>query len=197
VTKNGQVFALSNNHVYANENFASVGDAVIQPGTYDGGFVETDAIGTLAEFVPIVFGATTDVRNKVDAALALSDPILLGNATPWDGYGIPRRAVVSPAIGLKVKKFGRTTKLTSHKIGAINVTALVTYDQGTARFVGQMAIYRSTFSGPGDSGSLIVVNGGSNDRRPVGLLFAGSSSSTLANPIGEVLSSFGVTVDGE
>jgi hypothetical protein len=35
-----------------------------------------------------------------------------------------------------------------------------------------------------------------DDRKPVGLLFAGSSTVTVANPIGPVLSSFGVAVDG-
>ncbi len=34
-------------------------------------------------------------------------------------------------------------------------------------------------------------------RKPVGLLFAGSMIVTIANPIGEVLSLLGVTIDGE
>jgi hypothetical protein len=45
------------------------------------------------------------------------------------------------------------------------------------------------FSRPGDSGSIIFT--GSGDE-PVGLLFAGGSGSTIANPIRPVLSRFGV-----
>ena len=57
------------------------------------------------------------------------------------------------------------------------------------------------FSAGGDSGSLIVAKGQgrnkANDRKPVGLLFAGSSFATIANPIDAVLAAFGVTIDGE
>lgn len=52
------------------------------------------------------------------------------------------------------------------------------------------------FSAGGDSGSLIVVERGSNARQPVGLPFAGSASVTIANPIGAVLDRFGVSIDG-
>jgi len=37
VTDGINVYALSNNHVYADENQAALGDEMIQPGTYDGG----------------------------------------------------------------------------------------------------------------------------------------------------------------
>jgi PKD repeat protein len=62
-----------------------------------------------------------------------------------------------------------------------------------ATFTGQIGISPGTFSAGGDSGSLIVTN--NTTRSPVGLLFAGSSSRTLANPIGAVLSYFGVSID--
>ena len=55
VTNGTSVWALSNNHVYANVNRASIGDAVIQPGDYDGGSSPADDIGTLAAYVPIDF----------------------------------------------------------------------------------------------------------------------------------------------
>jgi hypothetical protein len=71
-------------------------------------------------------------------------------------------------------------------------------------------VYRTGFSAGGDSGSLIVVaNAGkgkgkpkpeSEDAlKPVGLLFAGSFNGlyTFANPIDDVLSRFGVTIDGD
>ena len=41
---NGAIYALTNNHVYANENLANLGDEVIQPGTFDGGTAPADTI---------------------------------------------------------------------------------------------------------------------------------------------------------
>ena len=52
VTDGANVYALSCNHVYALENQASTGDAVIQPGTEDGGSSPADDIGTLDDFEP-------------------------------------------------------------------------------------------------------------------------------------------------
>jgi hypothetical protein len=73
----------------------------------------------------------------------------------------------------------------------------VGYRGSTARFVDQIVISDGTFSNPGDSGSLVVTKGNLlADRRPVGLLFAGSNMNTIANPIDFVLDRFGVTVDG-
>jgi len=52
------------------------------------------------------------------------------------------------------------------------------------------------FIAGGDSGSLMVEDVGNNPRA-VGLLFAGSSSIAVANPIGDVLDFFGVTLVGQ
>ena len=62
----------------------------------------------------------------------------------------------------------------------------------------QIVITPGTFSAGGDSGSLIVVDSERTDdhHKPVGLLFAGSSLYTIANPIGPVLDAFVVTIDG-
>lgn len=205
----GNVYALSNNHVYADENLAGIGDAVIQPGTYDGGSSPADDIGALADFEPIIF--STSANNVIDAAIASSTELLLGRATPSDGYGTPQSVHASPAVGLKVTKYGRTTGQTEAEITAINATVDVGYSSGTARFIDQMVIGSAGFSDGGDSGSLIVVvdetrSGRGKNRtivegpdhlKPVGLLYAGSVSATIANPIGTVLDRFGVTVDGE
>jgi hypothetical protein len=67
-----------------------------------------------------------------------------------------------------------------------------------ACFTNQIIV--TNFSAGGDSGSLVVFDGKGktrlDDRRPVGLLFAGSSSITVVNPIDAVLTRFGVTIDG-
>lgn len=195
VVKGGNVYALSNNHVYANENRATIGDNALQPGPYDGGVDPDDRIGTLHDFQPIVFSTTAS--NTIDAAIALSTTADLGNATPCDGYGTPRSAPFEPALNLNVMKYGRTTGLTKGRITGINATVNVGYDTGTARFVDQLIIQPGSFSGGGDSGSLIVVQKGEDARKPVGLLFAGSPLITVANPIDAVLDRFDVTIDGE
>lgn len=210
VTDGTNVYALSNNHVYADENLAHIGDAVIQPGTLDGGASPADDIGTLADFEPIVFynyayPPIPIPTNTMDAAIALSPTGLLGKTTPSDGYGTPKSATASALLSINapVKKYGRTTGLTKGKIWAANATVDVGYGPGkTARFVGQIIITPGTFSAGGDSGSLVVMDAGkgrnpSDDRKPVGLLFAGSSTHTIACPINPVLNRFGVTVDGE
>jgi hypothetical protein len=201
VTDGTDVYALSNNHVYADSNEASEGDAVIQPGTYDGGASPTDDIGTLDAFVPISFDGSANI---VDAAIALSSTALLGNATPSDGYGTPKITTIGSngdLINKPVKKYGRTTGLTKGKIYAIGATVNVGYNVGTALFVDQIVISPGSFSAGGDSGSLVVLDGkGRNkadDRKPVGLLFAGSMLYTIANPIDAVLDAFDITVDGE
>jgi len=98
---------------------------------------------------------------------------------------------------MKVQKYGRTTGHTVGRVTGINAVIDVDYRTGTARFDGQIIITDGTFSTGGDSGSLIVSRGLlAADRRPVALLFAGSSTNTIANPIDLVLDRFGVTVDG-
>jgi hypothetical protein len=193
----GNVYALSNNHIYANQNQAGIGDAVIQPGVYDGGASPADDIGTLVDYEPLVFSMSAN--NVIDAAIALSTPKLLGNATPADGYGLPKAVTAAVSFGVKVMKYGRTTGQTSGMVKGTNVIVNVQYDAGkVARFVGQILIGGGSFSTAGDSGSLIVLRAkGANDRRPVGLLFAGGNHFAIANPIDLVLTRFAVTIDGE
>ncbi len=180
---------LSNNHVLANANAAAIGDAILQPGPYDGG-TDRDRIAALEAFVPIVFdgfldwllslfGIARPVRNVVDAALGkplndadVSEEVLeIGTVSE----------TASGTIGMPVRKSGRTTGLTEGKITAVAATVRVFYGlTRTARFRDQLVA--SALSQGGDSGSLIV----DADDRAVGLLFAGSSNTTILNPIGEV-----------
>ncbi len=193
-TAGGSVYALSNNHVYANENAASIGDSVIQPGTYDGGSTSTDVIGSLSAFKTIIFGGSPqNPPNKIDAAIALSDSGSLGTDTPTGAYGTPDSLPVLPALSMAVTKTGRTTGETFGTITGINAKASVQYSSGLGRFQDQIIISPGSFSAGGDSGSLIVTDNAT--RSPVGLLFAGSTSITIGNRIGNVLTEFGITVD--
>ena len=199
IDSEGNVYALSNNHVYALENNAPPDSNILQPGLADTRCRVRDdrVIGTLTSFVPIVF--STSAENTVDAAIAISDRDHLGNATPKNGYGTPKSATVpvsSDLLGQKVQKYGETTRLTKGQVTEINATVTVEYDSGDARFVDQIVIRSSLrFIGAGDSGSLLVTK---PDANPVGLLFAGNKSGrvAIANPIDLVLSAFGVSIDG-
>jgi hypothetical protein len=210
VDGDGNVYVLSNNHVLANSNDAALGDAIYQPGPYDGG-TSADGIATLSAFRPIDFSGGA---NPFDAAIALSTTSSLGNASPADdGYGRPSAllfgdttpaglfADVTKLLNVPVQKYGRTTKLTKGKITGINGTVTVCYEVvsifciKSARFTDQLIIDAAGFSGGGDSGSLIVSDDGT--LRPVALLFAGSSTQTIANRIDLVLNYFGVRVDGD
>ena len=187
-------FALSNNHVYALENTAPVGSNVLQPGRYDLNCASGSnaLLGKLSKYVKITF--STSASNKVDAAIAAASTANLGRSTPSDGYGTPRSTTVAAALNQVVQKYGRTTGYTSGSVVGLNATVKVEYSHGIARFVGQIMIRgKGRFSQGGDSGSLIV----DANRRPVGLLFAGSKNGyTFANQIGQVLSALGVSVDG-
>ena len=198
VTDGRRMYALSNNHVFANRNDANLGDNVIQPGVADGGKDPEHAFGTLADFEEIGFcRALACPENQVDAAIAETSPNQLAAATPGNGYGAPRTGAAQAELLLAVQKYGRTTGHTRGRVTGINAILDVNYRAGRARFVDQIVISGEGFSAGGDSGSLIVTDGrGRKDRRPVGLLFAGSPNTTIANPIEVVLDRFGVTVDG-
>ncbi len=205
----GTVFVLSNNHVLAASNAASIGDPILQPGTFDGG-TAADQIATLSAFNPINFQGGLNV---MDAALAQSDHTFLANFTPADdGYGTPSSIIfgdanndrvfdnVAALLNFTVQKFGRTTKLTHGVISAVNATLDICYEvvfiscTKSARFTDQIVIAGNGFSSGGDSGSLIVTDNATLN--PVGLLFAGSATQTIANRIDLVLNHFNVTVDG-
>jgi hypothetical protein len=201
----GHVYALSNNHVYVLENGAHIGSTILQPGLYDTRCRtgQSNVIGTLYDFKPIDFAGG---NNIVDAAIASSSTASLNNATPLDGYGDPNSLTYTkatgnpPFIGQSVMKYGRTTRLTAGTINGINVTLSVCYNSSCsliATFADQIAIGSYSFSRAGDSGSLIVSNDA--NAYPIGLLFAGGSGITFANPIDAVLNSFkvSVSIDGK
>lgn len=187
VVKSGVDYFLSNNHVFARENAASTGERIDAPGRYDGHPIcaQTPAIGTLAGYQRINFGGS----NTVDCAIARPSSGLSYSAVEAGGY-TPSSTTVSPAVGLAVKKTGRTSGLTHGNILAVNVTITVGYSAGNATFTGQIQT-PGNFIRSGDSGSLMVTETGNN---PVGLCFAGSSQASFANPIGPVLQALAVSM---
>lgn len=171
-------YILSNNHVIANSNDAMPGDPITQPGRVDGGTVPRDVIGRLDRFIPIKFIEPGEEPpcNYVDAAVAEVPFHLIDRDIYWSGY--PASLFKAAEPGMLVKKTGRTTNFTTGRVQAINTTVNVNYGQGRiARFCRQ--IITTDMSAGGDSGSLVL----DFENNPVGLLFAGSSTVTILNPI--------------
>jgi hypothetical protein len=170
--KGGQVRALSNNHVLADEDRGKKGDAILQPGAYDGGRAGRDRIGSLDQAVKLKPRGT----NRVDAALcAVSaavgyDPRTLRGVGTLEGLG----KTPIEEVGI-VEKLGRTTGHTRGRVTAFELdNVVVAYDTGNLRFDDQIEIEGAddtSFSQGGDSGSLVFA---SEDHGALGLLFAGS-----------------------
>lgn len=197
-------YILSNNHVLARTNLGVIGeDNIIQPGLIDQDRVcsmdYNDAVAELSNFVAISFKKGT--TNKVDAAIAQVQSGLVDTSGSILHMGEVSNSTAAPTLNMPVKKSGRTTGLTTGTITAFKVTVDVTYNKTCgigsqkARFINQIMIGYAGFSAGGDSGSLIVEDCSSYPRA-VGLLFAGSSTVTVANTINDVLSSSGVSMVG-
>jgi hypothetical protein len=185
-------YILSNNHVLANSNAASVGDPILQPGPIDGGTDPADRIALLSRFVPITFFPPTPLaqhQNRVDAAVAAGQFHDLDREIYWTGYVRGWRRKANVTVGTVVQKTGRTTNYTIGRITTVNATVDVGYGGGrTARFIDQ--IVTTDMSAGGDSGSLVTTL----DDVAVGLLFAGSSVATIVNQIENVRSLLKVEV---
>ena len=125
--------------------------------------------------------------NRVDAAVAR--PLVDGDLSD-EILDIGRVSGTSPAaLGMAIRKSGRTSALTTGQVTVIETTVDVGYAGKTARFDGQ--ILSSPMSQPGDSGSLLVAG---DSLRAVGLLFAGSTQATIYNPIGDVLTALEIVL---
>ena len=121
------------------------------------------------------------------------EPISSESLYTFLGAPVSMHTTMTPTVGMYVKKVGRTTGFTHGRVGAVNVTVEVSYNQGTATFVNQIYVTGTSFLQAGDSGSLLVTESGNY---PVGLCFAGSDNAAFANPIQPVLQYFGATVIG-
>lgn len=203
----GTQYILSNYHVFesdivsgGNRQVAATGDPIIQPGLID---VACNA-GS-AQNVATLVKSSSLPNSNVDASLAQ----VISGMVQTDGaileIGTISSTPVAAAINQKVKKSGRTTRLTRSTISGLNATVSVLYDNECAgggafnkTFTGQIVIANkgSKFIAGGDSGSLMVEDVTTNPRA-VGLLFAGSSTSAIANPIDEVLSFLGAAMVGK
>jgi hypothetical protein len=224
VKKDDVVYILSNNHVLANSNEASIDDSILQPGPYDGGQNPADQIAVLSEFIPINF---TGDENGGSPACGIAKGItgFLNTLASWSGrktrvrqYRIQQQTenivdcaiarVLKPEdvsneileigkiagiqegeLGMMIKKSGRTTGLTNGTVEQIDVSAQVSYGTNkTALFTNQLLA--GPISQGGDSGSAVL----NDSNNIVGLLFAGSDTTTIINRIENVFSALGVSL---
>ena len=217
----GELLILSNNHVLANSNDAQINDPILQPGPTDGGQVATDTLARLERFCPIEFSEEPGTcgiagvvvklanflaeltgsqhrlsshrinqaaTNLVDAAVAKPVDVAMIRSDILD-IGIVNGSAEA-FLGMSVRKSGRTTAFTTGEVTVLNTTVSVSYGVGkTATFENQ--IVTSPMSEGGDSGSLLVSG---SELKAVGLLFAGSSQSTIHNPIQAVMDCLNITI---
>jgi hypothetical protein len=178
---------------------ATTGDLIIQPGLIDVGCNRATAqtVATLAVKKSLPNSNVDCSVAQVASGMVRTDGAILE-------IGTISATTVAASINQAVKKSGRTTGLTRSTISGLNATVSVQYDNEcaggaafTKTFTGQIVIAnrRSQFLDSGDSGSLMVEDVTTNPKA-VGLLFAGSNMSAIANPIGQVLSFLGASMVG-
>ena len=216
--KTGEPLILSNNHVLANssngrDGRAKAGDAVLQPGRYDGG-TDEDAIASF-RFTPIelevsqpdckIAGAAQKLLNRairrirrnyevriqrfgtetnlVDAA---ARPLSRDHITDIIDLGIPK-GTTEVDVGHKVLKSGRTSGTNSGEVKVVNATIKISMGEiGTAVFADQVLTTR--MAQPGDSGSVVLDENGN----VCGLLSAGSDTISVFARIQNVCDALGV-----
>lgn len=203
---NGVQYILSNYHVMeadivsgGNNLIAQTGNPTIQPGLID---VNCNAAGAQEVGTLVKLGSLPN--SNVDVGIAQANPGMVRSDGAILEIGTISAQTIAAAVNKGVKKSGRTSGLTQSKITGLNATISVAYENEcaggaafTKTFFGQILIANkgSSFLKGGDSGSLMVENVASSPRA-IGLLYAGSSSIAVANPITEVLEFIGTKLGG-
>ena len=219
-------YLLSNNHVLARSDHASVGDAIVQPGLIDNncsplgdsnGTTQLAPVAQLTGWLPLaskLTNADAAIAQITSRAVDPSGKILELGLKQADGTLAPAPPGISSTGGkgemgtldLKVAKSGRTTGLTCGGISAVDLDVRVDYFHDCAEtqpyltktFTHQLGLSGNQFSDAGDSGALVVD---AANAEPVGLYFAGGAdvsgvSQGVANPAPEVLSELGAQLGG-
>ena len=192
VTAGGIQYILSNNHVLARQDQAAPGEDISQPGLIDNGC----AVATIvADYTAAPQLGTANVDCAIAAVRAgqMDSNGVIEGLNGITGGAQPSTSTSTPTVGMAVQKSGRTTGHTTSTISSTNTSVNVQYQiqcgkgrKYTVSYTNQVVINSTTFSAGGDSGSLILTN--TSCAHPVALLYAGSSSSTIGNPISHVLS---------
>jgi hypothetical protein len=177
----GAMMALTNFHVACVDSGWTVGDTMAQPARNDGGACPAQKFGAIVRAV---------LSEQVDGSVLSIDP---GKTSACKIVEIGDvKGKNTAAIGMAVRKRGRTTGLTYGNVTSVDFTVSVPYGDGLGVHVLKHQIRvevdttKSTqFGDHGDSGSVVV----DANNKVVGLHFAGNTSGTagFANPIQSVL----------
>ncbi len=169
---NGKEYMLSNWHVLHGE-YGSIGDTIVQPGSYDDNRIEENMAGTL---VRSYLGVAGDCAiAKIDQRSI--DPRILE-------IGVKVSKVVDPQLGDKVIKSGRTTSVTRGIVSRIHVTVDLDYGHAGMHQIGGFEYVPDAEHPPangevsmgGDSGSAVmIVENGRPTEKIAGLHFAGET----------------------
>jgi hypothetical protein len=219
-------YLLSNNHVLARSDHASVGDSIVQPGLIDNNCSPLgDAAGpnpvapvaSLTGWLPL-----SSKQTNADAAIAqVTSPAVdpSGSILELGGRQADGTLAAAPpgisstggrgetaSINQQVAKSGRTTGLTCGGVSALDLDVTVDYYLDCAEtrpyltktFTHQLGLNGNQFSDAGDSGALVVD---AANAEPVGLYFAGGTdiagvSQGVANPASDVLAELGAQLSG-
>jgi hypothetical protein len=202
----GQQYILSNWHVLeddivpgGNNAVATTGDGIIQPG-----LIDLNCVPDGAHRVATLEKRDSLPNSNVDCAIASVDPGTVRTDGAILEIGPISSQTAAAFINQPVKKSGRSTGLTHSVVIGVNATIRVDYQDEcnghfafSKVFTGQIMVgsRRGNFLGDGDSGSLLVEDVTTNPRA-IGLIFAGSNTDAIANPIDEVLAFLGATMVG-
>jgi hypothetical protein len=210
VTRGGTQYILSNTHVLGRSDAGVVGEAIVQPGLDDTqcASTQTVTVANLTQFANLETESHGAASANVDAAIAQivsgkvdtsGNIFYLGAAADANGApvaGAPHAGSgVAATVNMNVAKSGRSTGLTCSAVLATNISAAVQYTRNcdgtgtpfTVQYINQVDVAGGDFSAEGDSGSLVVTQATAD---PVALLFAGSDTDTVANPVAPVLNFF-------
>jgi hypothetical protein len=220
VTGGGKTYVLSNNHVLGLSDGGAIGQAVTQPGVIETNCSTMGTI-TVANVSNIINLQTQPIPAfPVDVTTALiingqvdpNDDILeLGALSMVNGVQVPQPAPpasgpgMAATVGQLLAKSGRTTGLTCATVESIDTNMIeVGYSIGCATTTSFNVTYNDevvvgnmtngqNFIGDGDSGSLAVD---AATATPVALMFAGSDTDAVGNPVGDVLNALKSTTGG-
>ena len=198
IDADGDIVALSNNHVLADENRAEIGDPIYQPGIADmppgfdlkfRGFNEPvqnlPYFATLKRYIRLQPGGAS---NYQDSAIAKIDPAIIRDKMliPIYPNGRPMAGLGEAIPGRQVQKFGRTSGHTQGTVLSLHSKFSIGYDMGQVSF--EDCIVCTSMSRGGDSGSVLL----DADMKAIGLLFAGSDKVTVFHPIQTVVKEYGL-----
>src|SRR5271156_1262336 len=210
LTNGTNFFVLSNNHVLGLSDGGAVGQEVTQPGVIETNCSLTGTINvaTVATIINLQTQPIPAFPVDVTTAQIITTPSpQVDTAGSILELGVVTNSVPQPAppaagsgmaatVGQLLAKSGRTTGLTCSTVDSLDTSLIeVGYSIGCAPTTSFNVIYSDevvvgnmsngqNFIGDGDSGSLAVD---AATAKPVALMFAGSDTDAVGNPVGDVL----------